>query len=72
MADIIKYSEERQMRFSHDTLRVQCIYPKYSKPIIDKVDSILNRPTRDSYTRCHGHIDIVRLRVLPVCQCCVA
>ena len=60
MADIIKYSEERQMRFSHDTLRVQCIYPKYSKPIIDKVDSILNRPTRDSYTRCHGHIDIVR------------
>ena len=32
----------------------------------------LNRSTRDSYTRCHGHPDIARLRVLPVCQCCVA
>jgi len=33
---------------------------------------ILNRSTRDSYTRCHGHPGIARLRVLPVCQCCVA
>jgi hypothetical protein len=32
----------------------------------------LNRSIRDSYTRCHGNIDIARLRVLPVCQCCVA
>jgi len=32
----------------------------------------LNRSTRDSYTRCHGHADIACLRVLPVCQCCVA
>jgi len=26
------------MRFSHDTLRVQCIIPKHSKPIIDDID----------------------------------
>jgi len=32
----------------------------------------LNRSTQDSYTRCHGHTDITRLRVLPVCQSCVA
>lgn len=29
------------MRFSHDTLRVQCIIPKSSKPIIDEIDCIL-------------------------------
>jgi hypothetical protein len=33
---------------------------------------LLNRSTQDSYTRCHGHTDITRLRVLPVCQSCVA
>ena len=32
----------------------------------------LNRSTRDSYTRCHRHTDIVRFPVLSVCQCCVA
>jgi hypothetical protein len=32
----------------------------------------LNRSTQDSYTRCHGHTDIARLRVLPVYPCCVA
>jgi len=26
------------MRFKHDTLTVQCIYPKSSKPIIDEID----------------------------------
>src|SRR5262245_4592311 len=31
----------------------------------------LNRSTRDSYTRYHGNTDIVRLRMLPVCQWCV-
>ena len=41
MTDVTMHSEERQMRFSHDILRVQCIYPKYSKSIIDEVDSIL-------------------------------
>jgi hypothetical protein len=32
----------------------------------------LNQSTRDSYTRCPGCIDITRLCVLPVYQCCVA
>ena len=31
------------MRFSYDTLTVQCIYPKASKPIIDKIDTVLAR-----------------------------
>jgi hypothetical protein len=29
------------MRFQHDTLTVQCIYPKMSKPIIDEIDAVL-------------------------------
>ncbi len=29
------------MRFQHDHLRVQCIIPKYSKPIIDEIDRVL-------------------------------
>ena len=29
------------MRFSHDTLKVQCIIPKYSKSIIDEIDRVL-------------------------------
>lgn len=29
------------MRFSHDLLRVQCIIPKHSKPIIDEIDQVL-------------------------------
>jgi hypothetical protein len=41
MADLRKNSENRIMRFSHDTLTVQCIYPKASKPIIDEIDTIL-------------------------------
>jgi hypothetical protein len=32
----------------------------------------LNRSTRDSYTRCHGNSAMARLRVLPVCQYCMA
>ena len=31
------------MRFAHDSLRVQCIIPKYSKPIIDEIDRVLAR-----------------------------
>jgi hypothetical protein len=34
-------SEKRTMRYSHDTLTVQCIIPKYSKPIIDEIDRVL-------------------------------
>ncbi len=29
------------MKFKHDTLMVQCIYPKHSKPIIDEIDRVL-------------------------------
>ena len=31
------------MRFHHDTLTVQCIYPKASKPILDDIDHLLAR-----------------------------
>ena len=41
MADIQANSEERTMRFSHDTLTVQCIVPKLSKKIIDAIDGSL-------------------------------
>ena len=34
-------SEFRNMRFKHDHLRVQCIIPKFSKPIIDEIDRSL-------------------------------
>ena len=34
-------AEFRDMRFKHDNLRVQCIIPKLSKPIIDEVDRML-------------------------------
>jgi len=42
MADIEKNSSERIMKFSHDTLTVQCILPKLSKRIIDDIDSTLS------------------------------
>jgi hypothetical protein len=29
------------MKFKHDNLHVQCIIPKFSKNIIDKIDTIL-------------------------------
>jgi len=29
------------MKFKHDELTVQCIYPKHSKSIIDEIDTIL-------------------------------
>ncbi|NLF73638.1 MAG: SAM-dependent methyltransferase [Candidatus Anammoximicrobium sp.] len=41
MADIKANSEERTMRFRHDTLTVQCIVPKASKPFIDAIDRSL-------------------------------
>lgn len=44
LSDSLKQTSEfRQMRFSHDTLRVQCIIPKFSKPIIDEIDWVLAR-----------------------------
>ena len=41
MVDLKKNSEERTMRFKHDSLTVQCIVPKLSKPIIDEIDRVL-------------------------------
>ncbi|HSW62118.1 MAG TPA: DNA methyltransferase [Dissulfurispiraceae bacterium] len=41
MDDLQKNSEQKKMRFSHDTLTVQCIFPKQSKPIIDEIDCVL-------------------------------
>ena len=34
-------SEQRTMRYTHDTLSVQCIIPKHSKSIIDEIDRVL-------------------------------
>jgi hypothetical protein len=43
MSDLRKNSVTRTMRFRHDTLTVQCMYPKASKPIIDDIDRSLAR-----------------------------
>ncbi|HKK17494.1 MAG TPA: Eco57I restriction-modification methylase domain-containing protein, partial [Opitutales bacterium] len=34
-------STSKTMRYKHDTLTVQCIIPKHSKPIIDEIDTVL-------------------------------
>ena len=36
-------SEFREMRFKNDSLRVQCIIPKFSKSIIDEIDHALGK-----------------------------
>ena len=41
MQDLRVNSSNRTMRFRHDTLTVQCIYPKESKSIIDGIDRLL-------------------------------
>jgi len=41
MSDLKKNSEEKKMQFKHDTLTVQCIFPKQSKPLIDEIDRVL-------------------------------
>ena len=41
MNDLRRNSEERQMKFKHDTLTVQCFLPKHSKSIIDRIDGAL-------------------------------
>jgi len=43
MEDLDRNSVDRRMRLQHDTLIVQCIYPKLSKPIIDEIDQVLAR-----------------------------
>ncbi len=39
--NLIATSENRVMKYSHDTLTVQCIIAKHSKPILDEVDALL-------------------------------
>jgi Eco57I restriction-modification methylase len=41
MQDINDKSEERVMRFKHDTLTIQCIFPVKSKSIIDEIDRVI-------------------------------
>ncbi len=41
MADLIANSEHRKMRFKHDNLTVQCIFPSRSKVILDEIDAAL-------------------------------
>lgn len=43
MTDLKANSEDRTMRFRHDTLTVQAIIPKHSKPIVDQIDRALAR-----------------------------
>jgi len=43
MEDLKRNSKTRTMRFQHDTLTVQCIYPKASKSILDKIDEVLGK-----------------------------
>lgn len=43
MDDWKKHSVNRTMTFQHDTLTVQCSFPKTSKPIADKIDRGLGR-----------------------------
>jgi hypothetical protein len=43
MDDLKEHSVNRTMNFQHDTLTVQCIYPKASKPIADKIDRVLGQ-----------------------------
>jgi hypothetical protein len=43
MVDLQRNSLERTMRFAHDTLTLQWIIPKFSKPIIDEIDRVLAR-----------------------------
>ncbi len=43
MDDLKEHSVSRKMSFKHDNLTVQCIYPKASKPIADKIDRLLGQ-----------------------------
>ena len=40
MVDLRVNSSNRTMRFRHDMLTVQCIYPKASKSTIDDIDRL--------------------------------
>ena len=48
-------SEYRVMKFKHDTLTIQCIIPRYSKPIIDEIDTLLAK----AYGFTEGELDFI-------------
>ena len=67
MTDLKKKSETRKMRFKHDTLTVQCIYPKASKPIVDEIDRALARHYASGASLCSSaHPGGLRLAVAAV------
>lgn len=41
MKELKETSENKVMKFKHDTLTIQCIYPKYAKKTIDEIDIVL-------------------------------
>lgn len=41
MDDVRSHSENRVMRFGHDTLTVQHIFPRFSKPTLDEIDVLI-------------------------------
>jgi hypothetical protein len=43
MTSIKENSENRLMKFKHDSLTVQHLYPRFSKPIIDEIDQRLSK-----------------------------
>ena len=43
MEDLKRNSEERVMKFKHDSLTVQCIIPKRSKSLINQIDVVLGK-----------------------------
>ena len=55
MEDISQNSEDRQMRSGNDVLTVQCILPKHSKPIIDRID----RTLADHYSFTDEEVDFI-------------
>lgn len=55
MLDLNEHSVERKMRFAHDSLTVQCIFPRHSKAITDQIDTVLGR----HYGLTQGELDFV-------------
>ena len=43
MGDVQSKSATKSIQFKHDTLTLQCIFPKQSKAIIDEIDRVLAR-----------------------------
>ena len=55
MKDFRKNSVERDMNYSGEKLKIQCVFPKYSKNIIDKIDRVLAK----HYGFTEGELDFI-------------